>query len=252
MLSRVLVRMCLSFAFLIGNVLILLAILSLSRRRGTGSIPPAPSAQVNPGEDVLEPSDILGWEFEYARSTASEAMQDRQSMINFYLLAVGFIASAAAAVIAGESDLPKAIGTLLLWTLCGVGWLHFLKIIRLRQAWHDSARAMNQIKEFYVRHTKDLTPDSLRSAFRWQTHTLPAPGKPWTVFFYSAMLVALLDSVAYVAGAALIDLDATLSLTPLIILPFAAFGLIFFVFHVYLYFGLLRPRPSSHAGPIKS
>ena len=244
--SRVLYQMCVAAAFLIANMLILLAILFLSRRIRTRPGSPAPPAQVSPGEDVLDPSDILGWEFEYARFTASEAMRDRQSMVNFYLLAVGFIASAVVTVVGKESAVPETAGTLLLWTLCSIGWLHFLKIIRLRQAWYDSARAMNQIKEFYIRHTKDFTSDSLRDAFRWQTHTLPAPGKPWTVFFYSAMLITLLDSVAYVAGAALIDLDAALSSPPWTGLLLAAIGFIFFAFHVYLYFAFLRPRPSPH------
>jgi len=246
MSSRVFFQICAASAFLIGNILILLAILSLSRRAGTRSISPAPPAQVPPGEDVLDPSDILGWEFEYARTTASEAMRDRQSMMNFYLLAMGFVASAVVTVIGRESGLPKTAGTLLLWTLCSIGWLYFLKIIRLRLAWHDSARAMNQIKEFCVRHTKDLSSDSLRDAFRWQIHTLPDPGAPWTVFFYSAVLIALLDSVAYVAGAALIDLDAVLSSPPWTGPLLAALGFIFFVFHMYLYFAFLRPRPSSH------
>jgi len=61
-------------------------------------------------------------------------------MINFYLLVVGVVASGVVAALGQETGLPKAIGTLLLWLLCGIGWLYFLKLIRLRQTWHDSAR----------------------------------------------------------------------------------------------------------------
>jgi len=68
---------------------------------------------------------------------------------------------------------------------------------------------MNQIKEFYIQHAQAFDSDVLRSAFHWQAHTLPAPDKPWNVFFYSAMLIGLLNCVAYAAGGALLDLTAT-------------------------------------------
>ena len=43
-----------------------------------------------PSDDNLVNSlDILAWEFEYARITASEAMRDRHLMINFFLIIVG-------------------------------------------------------------------------------------------------------------------------------------------------------------------
>jgi len=151
------------------------------------------------------------------------------------------MASGVVAVLGQDTELPKAAGTVLLWLLCGIGWLYFLKLIRFRQAWHDSARAMNQIKDFYVQHAKDFEPDVLRDAFRWKTETLPPPDKPWTAYFYSAMLIAFLDSAAYVAGGALLSLDATGS-PPLSVLgPLALFGLAFFAFHVWLYFAFLKP-----------
>jgi hypothetical protein len=166
-----------SFVFLVVNAVILLVILALNRR--TGARPSQP-ARLEWESKHLKASDILGWEFEYARTTASEAMQDRHTMINFYLLVAGVMASGVVAVLGQDTELPKAAGTVLLWLLCGIGWFYFLKIIRFRQAWHDSARAMNQIKDFYVQHAKDFEPDVLRDAFRWKTETLPPPDKPWT------------------------------------------------------------------------
>jgi hypothetical protein len=122
-----------SLAFLIANVLILVVILVLNRRTGD-----RPGQQETPAKSsdqkIPDPYNILGWEFEYARTTASEAMQDRHTMVNFYLLAVGVVASGVVAVLGQDAGLPKATGTLLLWPLCGVGWLYFLKLIRLRQA----------------------------------------------------------------------------------------------------------------------
>lgn len=237
-----------SFVFLVANGAVLLAILALNRRAGpsspvqtagTGS-QEAGSDQTAQGEKPLVAADILGWEFEYARVTASEAMSERHTMVNFYLLVAGVVASGAVAILAQDASLPTTAGTVLLWLLCGIGWLYFLGIIRLRQAWHDSARAMNQIKEFYIQHAEEFDSQALRKAFRWQAHTLPAADKPWTVYFYSAMLIGLLNSAAYVVGGALIDLAATRSYPLLILGPLALLGLAFFAFHVWLYFAFLK------------
>jgi hypothetical protein len=192
----------------------------------------------------LNSSEILEWEFEYARTTASEAMQDRHTMVNFYLLATGVVASGVIGVLGSADDIPKAAGTALLWLLCEIGWFYFLTVVRLRQAWHDSARAMNQIKEFYFQHVDDMDSDTLRSAFRWQAHTLPNPDKPWTVFFYSATLIGLLNSAAFVAGGLLLDADAHWCLAFQTLRPLAVLGLIYFAFHVCLYFAFLAPKPA--------
>lgn len=230
------------FVFLVANVLTLLAILAMNRRGGAkSSQPPAPTQETQ-GENPLVARDILGWEFEYARFTASEAMQDRHTMVNFYLLVTGVLVSGVVGVLAQNTGLPKATGTLLLWLLCGIGWLYFLKIIRLRQAWHGSAQAMNKIKDFYIQHVKDFAPDELREAFLWKSDTLPPPDKPWTVFFYSAMLIALLNSAAYVMGGALLSLAAARRLPLLVLGALAVFGLAFFAFHVWLYFAFLKPE----------
>ena len=244
-IMHILFQIGISFAFLVANVLTLLAILTLTRRSGAKPGQTAPPPLDTREQAPLDPADILKLEFEYARTTASEAMQDRHTMVNFYLLVTGVVISGVVGVLAQNTGLPKAVGAMLLWLLCGIGWLYYLKIIRLRQAWHDSARAMNKIKDFYIQHTKNFDPDVLRSAFRWQSHTLPDPGKPWTVFFYSAVLIALLDSVVYVAGGALIGWG----LAPRLLVPalglLALFGLAFFAFHVWLYFEFLKkPKPS--------
>jgi len=244
---RIIFQICISFVFLIANVLTLLAILAMNRRVGAKPGQTTPPPLETPGQALLDPADILKLEFEYARTTASEAMQDRHIMVNFYLLVAGVVVSGVVGVLAQKTGLPKAAGTLLLWLLCGIGWLYFLKIIRLRQAWHDSAKAMNQIKEFYIQHAKEFAPDVLRSAFRWQSHTLPDPGKPWTVFFYSATLIGFLNSAAYVAGGALLSWGVA----PRLLLPalglLLLFGLAFFAFHAWLYFAFLKPEPSGEA-----
>ncbi len=234
-----------SLTFLVANVLILLTILYFSRRKDPNP-EKGPSLRAQGARDestaagrVLSASDILGWEFAYAQTTASEAMQDRHTMINYYLLAVGVVITGVISVLEMGDRLPEGTATILLWLLCGVGWLYFLKIIRLRQAWHDSAMAMSQIKDFYIQHSKDFKGEVLRNAFRWKTRTLPKPGKLWNVYFYSALLIAFLNSVIYVAGSILLNLDLALSyftVWALLIL----FGLLFFAFHIWMYSASFR------------
>ena len=128
-------------------------------------------------------------------------------MINFYLLVVAVVASGVIAVLRQDSEgvrIPSGAGTVLLWVLCITGWLYFLKLIRLRQAWHESASAMTQIKKFYIDNVDGFHSHTYRQAFLWKDSTLPPPHKPWNVFFYSAMLIGFLDSVAFMIGGSLI------------------------------------------------
>jgi hypothetical protein len=244
-----------SFVFLFFNMIVLFLILVLNRGMGPSysvqryrdQLSSHPSAEGDARSPTLAAGDILGMEFEYARQTASEAMAERHTMVNFYLVVTGVVATGVVAVMGQDTCLPKPVGAALLWLLVGIGWIYFLGIIRLRQAWHDSARAMNQIKEFYIAHAAEFSDAELRSAFRWQAHSLPAPDKPWTVYFYSAMLIALLDSAAFVGGGALVDV-ATVQRSPVSILgTLGVLGLVFFAFHVWLYFAFLRPpgRPTT-------
>ena len=255
--SNALLTVGLSLAFLAANVLILRLILALNRRAGPSSAsraePPSPK------EDLIEtasPWDVLGWEFEYARVTASEAMNERHTMVNFYLLIAGVVLTGVTTILVQDAPVPTTVGTVLLWLLCGIGWLYFLGIIRLRQAWHDSAQAMNQIKAFAIRHAGAGVGRRLREAFRWQAHTLPPADKPWTVYFYSAMLIALLNSAAYVGGGALLQIEATRASPALVLGPLAVLGLAFFAFHGWLYFAFLKVdhpgRRGSHGDGSRS
>jgi hypothetical protein len=240
-------------AFLGVNVLTVWSVLILSRqseRRHTTSqakIDQADElalaerpASPTPAARSIQAGQILGWEFEYARVTASEAMHDRHTMVNYYLLIVGIAVSAAVNAIGAPVALPSWLGAALLWLLCGVGWLYFLKLIRLRQAWYDSAQAMNQIKEFCIRHNQDFTDDELRGAFRWQAGSLPTQNKSWTLFFFSALLIAFLSSSAYFVGGLMLELDLTGASIWLGIMVFLA--VCFFAAHVYFYFAFLQQR----------
>ena len=252
-----------SLGFLAVNVMTLSVILKLNQRTGRSCTPVERQAALPAGQRHLSASDILGWEFEYARVTASESMEQRHTMMNFYLLIAGINVTAVVALLGANLRIqavpdPRTVdvslefaatmpATLLLWLLCGIGWHYFLAIIRLRQAWHDSACAMNQIKAFYVAHAADCEPEELASAFRWHSATLPPPDKPWTVFFYSATLIAFLDGVAYVTGGLLLcDLGAPILLPDVALL--VLFGLFYFGFHIWLYFAFLQSQPEIVAG----
>jgi hypothetical protein len=234
-------------AFLGVNILAVWLVLALSRRTekrqpkaeqkaepvSAGAPPPAAAKSISAGQ-------FLGWEFEYARITASEAMHDRHTMVNFYLLIVGIAASGMVNALDAPVSLPPWLGAILLWLLCGVGWLYFLKLIRLRQAWHDSAQAMNQIKEFCIQHSHEFSEAELRSAFRWQAGSLPTENKPWSLFFFSAMLIAFLSTSAYFLGGMLLELKmASLWIWLVMMTVLAA---LFFTAHIYFYFAFLRQR----------
>jgi hypothetical protein len=236
-----------SFVFLVVNVALVLVILALSRRAEDSPVRSTPSIRPPVETHLLDASTILGKEFDYARTTASEALDDRHRMIDFYLVFTGIVVTGVLSVLNRDGGVPDIVGTVLLWFLCGIGWLYFLKLIRLRQAWHDSARAMNRIKDFYIQHAKEFAPDVLERAFRWRSETLPAPEKPWTLHFFSAMLIGLIDTVAYVLGGALLDLDVTLSHPLLVLTPLVAFGLSLLAFYIWAYVAFLRPTAAAEA-----
>lgn len=227
-----------AIAFLIVNVLMLELVIRLKQRQGD---PPRAVPALAPAVDrPLKAEEILEWEYEYVRNTASEAMQDRHTMINFYLVLVGVVASG---VLANLDKLDEWQGgaTLLLWVVCGIGWFHFLILVRLREAWHESLQALLRIRDFCVEHVEGISSDELKKAFLWKRETLPRAGKRWSVFYYSALLIAFLDSMAFGVGGHLLNLgkDAvTLPATVLIVV----LSLIFFAYHDRVYRELLKEK----------
>jgi hypothetical protein len=260
-----------SLAFLAVNVLVLLSILELNRRNeptppGDGVTHDAAQGarletasglplQESDGvahdiaqvAKVLPESDILRWEFTYARVTASEAMSERHTMVNFYLLVAGIVTTGVVTILGKDTGLPKQVGAIMLWLVCCIGWIYFLAIIRLRQAWYESAKEMNQIKMFYFEHAKEMDGAELQKAFRWLPDTLPKPEKMWTVYFYSAMLISFLNSAAFVAGGGVLALSDNLAAFWGTLAILVLCGLAYFGFHVWLYEAFLKPRPKQAA-----
>ena len=143
----------------------------------------------------LHPEEILEEEFEYARETAGQAMNDRTAIVNMYLLLVGGVGSIVVGLSQSDSNSPFAVPPMaysLLFGLLGLtGFFMVMKIVRLRQAWYESVRAMNEIKRFYIEKFPELD-----AAFLWKANTNPALGKPWTITFNLALLLMIIDSVA--------------------------------------------------------
>src|SRR5579864_6373703 len=104
------------------------------------------------GRDAsLRLENMLLEEFNYAGVTAYQAQEDRARMFNLYLLLIGVLGSGLAAVFQlghGLRAYTQVLATGLLFIAGVMGIAFFVKLIRLRQAWRESAVAMTMIKEY--------------------------------------------------------------------------------------------------------
>lgn len=187
-------------------------------------------------QSTLEADEILELEFGYARETAAQAQNDRTTIVNLYLLLVGGVGSIVLGLPQIVSDNPRSASAapippnayVLLFALLGItGFFMLMKLVRLRQAWFESVRAMNQIKKFYLQRFPELD-----AAFLWKAETIPAAGKPWTITFNLSVLVMLLDSTAIAIAVHMTGLR--LPLGDYALDAFAAF--IFFAWQLFYYF----------------
>jgi hypothetical protein len=151
--------------------------------------------------ELLNPNDILTREFEYAAQTASQANEDRARMFLYYLATAGTLVATVVAVDLTGDQALLLVFALLFAGLGVLGTVSFLQLIKLRLAWIESARAMCQIKEFYIRVHGQI---QLEDAFRWRMATIPAAGQKWTVAFLMAVVTALLSSVCIGAAVLLV------------------------------------------------
>jgi len=70
-----------------------------------------------------------------------------------------------------------------------------LQLARLRAAWHESMMAMNQLKDFAMSQSPELS-----KAFRWKTSTLPPKYKQGSVSHYQAVEVAIIGGLMFGAA----------------------------------------------------
>ncbi len=150
-------------------------------------------------EDLRE---IVLREYEYVQETMAQAMDDRHTLVNYFLLATGVVMAAIGAVYSTEgmyySPYKNHITIAICVTLCVVAWIYFLKIVRLRQAWCDSCAAMNRIKQFFLVND-GLSDEDGRSPFLWKSNSIPRAGKKGNLFYLEALLINFISSLAIAA-----------------------------------------------------
>ena len=144
--------------------------------------------------------DILFAEYEYISQTAIQANEDRVRVASFYLIAVGSLVAAlfSTQLFGPDSNGPRISllfsGLFLILTLLGTSTV--MQLARLRLAWHESALAMDQIKEYVLKQDKKLA-----DAFRWRAGSLPPLYKPNSMSFIQAVEVALSSGLTFGAAA---------------------------------------------------
>ncbi len=178
-------------------------------------LPPLPNHARTPmpeGVEGIPIEKILEKEYEYGSKTAEQAMEHRLTIVNFYLLIAGGVGTGVVSLASNNPTLAVA-GVPLLWLMSIVGGILFLQIIALRVAWAGSVMAMNYIKEFMIVNGSPLHGDALRVAFYFKPESIPATHKRGNVFYYSAFLIALLNSAAFFAGIFLLGLNQHAQLT---------------------------------------
>ena len=148
----------------------------------------------------LDPNEILTAEFEYIAQTAFQANEDRARVASFYLASVGsFIAAIFGTQFLDKSFNPEIVhfgfsGLFALLTVLGT--LTIIQLSRLRSAWHESAQAMNQVKEFYIAKFPEM-----REAIRWRMETIPPKFKKDSMAHLLAIQVSILSGLTFGAAA---------------------------------------------------
>ncbi|MDP1548154.1 MAG: hypothetical protein Q8L87_19245 [Anaerolineales bacterium] len=149
-----------------------------------------------PPKPKLNTDEILKAEYNYIANTVFQANEDRSRVTSFFLVTIGSLAAAIPGTILSEDNLQGAslafAGLFLILTILGA--LTLAQLARLRAAWHESAQAMNVIKDFYIKHNKEIEP-----AFKWRLKTLPPTDKPFSIANLMAVEVALLSAVTSAA-----------------------------------------------------
>jgi len=186
--------------------------------------------------ESLDPGEILIAEYNYITQTVFQANEDRARVASFYLVSFGgFIAALFSAQFNFSANLTQLVN----WGFAGLflalaimGYLTLLQLARLRNAWFESVRAMNQIKEYYISKFP-----SLKSAFAWRGHTTPTKFKVNSVGFYMVVQVVLLGGISL--GAAVYFVIQAIS-ENILLWPGIVVGVIFTMLQLYQYRKMLK------------
>ena len=186
---------------------------------------------------TLSADSLLTSEFDYIAQSAFQANEDRARVSTYYVVTFGTLVGAFFSLQVENAVLDNLHRALIIvfltLTLFGISTL--LQLVRLRQAWTESVRALNQIKAYYI---DQFEATNLNNAFRWQIQTIPKMYKPWSMAFLLALQVALLGGVSL--GAAVYFIGLLAGKTMWLFAIFA--GLIYMCVQIWFYRQLLEFR----------
>ncbi len=156
-------------------------------------------------EHLKSTDNFLSLEYGYVQANIMQTVQDRYSMLNFYITIGATVATLSVGLLTVPSidqvSARNGIGFigLLMWL---VGLVFLLIMIRLRQAWYSAAKALNKIKTYYINQGEAKLAD----AVKWKENALPPANQLWNIHFYSAFLVIAINS-GFIALTALVLLN---------------------------------------------
>ncbi len=150
-----------------------------------------------PMKPKLNTDEILIAEYNYIANSIFQANEDRSRVASFYFISVGSLVAAILSALFSTNNLSGIAlafsGLFLVLTLLGA--LTLAQLARLRAAWHEAAEAMNEIKDFYIKHHREIEP-----AFKWKAKSLPSTDKPYSIANLMAIEVALLGAITSAAS----------------------------------------------------
>jgi len=175
----------------------------------------------------IELDELLAAEFNYIVQTATQANEDRARIASFYLIAVG---SLVATILGTQfldlqqfTSITKLLfsGIFILLTLMGTSTI--VQLARLRASWYESMLAMNQLKEFMIRQSPELT-----HAIRWKTDSLPDKYKTDSISYFQAREAAVLSGITFGTAVYFIEFALGVTGTAIWIVAFALASLVTF------------------------
>lgn len=144
------------------------------------------------GRKNLSRDEMLQAEFNYIANTAFQANEDRSRVASFYFVSTG---SLIAAILGSQFTEMQGSGislafSILFLMLTLLGGLTLAQLARLRAAWHESAEAMNSIKDFYIKENPEIA-----KAFKWRSKSIPPTDKPYSLANLMAVEVTMLGAL---------------------------------------------------------
>jgi hypothetical protein len=204
----------------------------------------AGSGQFGSGDQELTRDAILTAEFQYVAQSLFQNNEDRSRATSFYLITLGsFIAAIFSSTQITALDPIRAYSAfaILFAILALMSLLTVFQLLRFREAWFDSAAAMNKIKRYYIQHFED---HDLDGAFRWKPDELGPKFKLWSVGFLLAFQVSVLGGACLGAAVIFTGLAAS-NQTMWLWRPAAVATVVWATAQMILYWQVLK---RSHAG----